>query len=311
VRFSSSVSSLPSSSFTQFLAFATLLGQAQNLRFITMKCHRRCSSPTSLTSWLTIVLVAVVAPAPSSSQDFGNCKNANAMAETQIRSTPCGSLLPHSCPASACVGNFDGEGSEVAACVVDLMLYNPDFGDGVCALYVTSGAWAPTSFSSWEGTNIYLYRSDTLQGEVSWSLNTQGSCSVEVNGVECGACKLVQCFAGDTVLSIQADCTNLGQGTFDFCDKENYGSPGDLLKWLTLPYTCTSDSVAAPTPAGVCGQVSDTPIPPFPAPPPFASTPPSRGTPTRVSSGSGLMELTQAQSLWMLAVAGALVSYVL
>jgi hypothetical protein len=270
-----------------------------------MKCHRRCSSPTSLTSWLPIVLAAVGAPAPSSSQDFGYCPKALALAKEQMDLSSCGSILSYNCPlATACLGNYDGVGSEVAACGLDQYLYV----DGVCVEYTTAATWVPTWSLASVGTYVYL--SGDIQGEVSWSVNNQGSCHMSVNRVDC-ACTLVSCSADDTVQSIQADCTNLGQGTFDYCDKENYGNPGDLLKWILIPEKCTADSATAPTPAGVCGQAPDAPIPPYPAPPGPASIPASPGTPTRVSSGTDLIELAQAQSMWMLAVVGALVSYVL
>jgi hypothetical protein len=196
------------------------------------------------------------------------CFEAKARAETIVNSYACGQAYPHTC--SICLDNYDGEGADVATCTLDYEICS----SGVCGTVTTAAVWKGSIGLYVQTLDVVLTKG--LQGRVVLSFSYDPSsgylCSATVNAVECGACAVRTCDSSDrnsTVASF-VDCTNLGQGTIDYCETTDSGSAGDMLKFLRLPDTCGSggdgtagDAVSAPasgaTPAATPTTMEATP----------------------------------------------------
>jgi hypothetical protein len=149
------------------------------------------------------------------------------------------------------------------------------FSDGACGSIETSAAVATSSGAWSKGSLVTMTRG--VQASFSISI-TQGSlggltCDVKVNGAIC-SCVMKQCDASSTNSGVQADCTNLAQGTLDTCDTVILESParssGTLLRTLALAEcpgklrlgprpkpTCRANGAKCTSPGQCCGRACD------------------------------------------------------
>jgi hypothetical protein len=165
------------------------------------------------------------------------CFESQGLARARLDETPCGKLDGNT--LGVCMENYDGEGAEVASLYLDSTVCL----DGVCAVIISSAAWKAAYSIQTFGFGVELtsgpYAGTFVGTAISQSSLTSPSCSVRVNDQYCGACAMVQCPGNDaSMVYLQADCINLGQGTLNYCDQENFGNPGDILKYIMLPGMC-------------------------------------------------------------------------
>jgi hypothetical protein len=197
------------------------------------------------------------------------CFEAKARAETNMNSYACGQAYPHTC--LICHENYDGEGADTAACILDYEICT----SGVCGTITTAAVWKASAGLYVQSLDVVLTKS--LQGRVISSFSSDPVsgylCMAAINGVECGTCTVRTCDPNDpnSMVASYVDCTNLGQGTLDYCETTDSGSAGDMLKFLRLPDTCGSggegtagDSVFAP-PSGSIPAATPTTVEATPA----------------------------------------------
>lgn len=185
------------------------------------------------------------------------CFESMGVSETVLNNYACGKVYSHTCPL--CMEDFDGEGAELASCVLD----NEICYDGVCGIIVTSAVWKAALSLSLQSMRVQFTSGlqGSLQVGISLDPRSGSHCFLKVNDVNCASCVMKNC--GDPnypdLMGAYADCTSLGQGIYDGCDAENQGSPGDMLTFLKLPDTCGSGGEAGASTTGSDAAPAATP----------------------------------------------------
>lgn len=193
--------------------------------------------------WAILALSATILPSHHFGVSASACSESKGRAETTMSQLTCGQQYSHSC--TICMEDYDGEGAEAATCSLDYEICDDT---GVCGVINTSGVWKAALSLYTDGVQVTFTKG--LQGSVFYSMSynprSGGDCAFHINEVSCKSCVLIACDSNPNSLAQPfADCTNLGEGTFDRCDKTNFGSPGVMIQaFERLPSSCGSGGQA-------------------------------------------------------------------